>query len=638
MEPGELLAQGMEFARKGDRKRARERIAKAVKADPSLKQGWWALAHLLDDKDQQLHCLMQVLKLDPADEQAHARLEQLTGASQPSATQPPSDSQAPSRLPRSVHSPQQQPTSPEPSRGRNPFIVAGIGVVGVILIGVFLTLLLTGTILPGILGVVYIEEAIRPVPMLPLEWTPAPEIMVLVPTGSPTATVTEVRPQNSPTITKTPSPSLTPAPLYTATITPTFNPRLVATMTPSSPESCPDASLLGPLNLTHPQEDWYAPAEEILQYLNAGGSLDEVKRALNEINNFHTELQVVDLTNDGVSEIVLHSFAVYVFRCSQGEYHEMLQIQPEILDMYGGSMTVLARDLNHNGVQDLLLTSRYEGMNDYSLNVLVYEWDGETFASLIPEEVHHPYYSFGYIVFEKGLLISTYNGSMELQDVDHNGTIEIILKGGRTGGYISMLSAPQRSEIQTWMWNGEEFNFYDVAFSMPSLKIHVVQEGDVASRLFKYEQALELYWRAIEDPMLEAWNVERNMWSPLGIGPGTPQPTYPPPDQDQAKRVEAYARFRIVVTNLLLERTTEAATQYQLIQELHHAGDPGHHFALLATAFYDAYQDTGSIGMGCEAARSFTEQNQAEILGSLGWAVYGEATSGHDVEDICPFQ
>ena len=56
----------MEFARKGDLKRARELIAKAVKADPSMKQGWWALANLLDDKDRQLHCLKQVLKLDPA--------------------------------------------------------------------------------------------------------------------------------------------------------------------------------------------------------------------------------------------------------------------------------------------------------------------------------------------------------------------------------------------------------------------------------------------------------------------------------------------------------------------------------------------------------------------------------------------
>ncbi len=465
MEPREQLAQGMEFARKGDRKRARDLIAKAVKSDPSLKQGWWALSHLLDEQDQQLDCLKQVLKLDPSNEQALLKLEELQGASQSGIHQP----QAP---PASLN---QEPPSPRVSRGRNRYATIAVAVVGVILVGALLTWLVAGGALQGLFGGGEDELANLPVPSLPLEWTPTLDLAILVPTFTPTPTATQAAIPLSLTQTKTVAPALMTTSGDTPTVTPTFNPRLVATMTPSSPETCPDSSLLGPLNLTHPQEDWYAPAEEILQYLNAGGSLDEVKRALNEIDNFHTELQAVDLTNDGVSEIVLHSFAVYVFRCSQGEYHEMLQIQPEILDMYGGNLTVLTRDLNHNGVQDLLLTSRYEGLNDYSLNVMVYEWDGETFSSLIPEEVHHPYYAFGYIVFEKGFFISTYNGSMELQDVDHNGTIEIILKGGRTGGYISMLSAPQRSEIQTWMWNGEEFNFYDVAFSMPSLKIHVVQ-------------------------------------------------------------------------------------------------------------------------------------------------------------------
>ncbi|MBE9534299.1 MAG: hypothetical protein IMF03_04800, partial [Proteobacteria bacterium] len=124
MEPGELLAQGMEFARKGDQKQARELIAKAVKVDPSLKQGWWALAHLLDDQDRRIYCVKQVLKLDPADEQALEKLAELQGAPLPGEpaphVPPPADSQ--------------EPPSPRVSRGRNRYIFIAIVVVGVVLV------------------------------------------------------------------------------------------------------------------------------------------------------------------------------------------------------------------------------------------------------------------------------------------------------------------------------------------------------------------------------------------------------------------------------------------------------------------------------------------------------------------------
>ena len=303
MEPGELLAQGIEFARAGDQKQARELIAKAVKADPSLKQGWWALAHLLDDKDRQLHCLKQMLKLDPANKEARAKLEELQGAPQPGEPAPHTPS--PSDI--------QEPPSPRISRGRNRYVYIAVAVVSVILVGVLLTWLVASGALQGLFGGGQDELANLPVPSLPVAWTPTLDLAILVPTFTPTPTATQTAIPLSLTQTKTVAPALMTTSGDTPTVTPTFNPRLVATMTPSSPETCPDASLLGPLNLTHPQEDWYAPAEEILQYLNAGGSLDEVKRALNEIDNFHTELQAVDLTNDGVSEIVLHTFAFYVF-------------------------------------------------------------------------------------------------------------------------------------------------------------------------------------------------------------------------------------------------------------------------------------------------------------------------------------
>ena len=425
MEPRELLDQGMEFARAGDRKQARELIAKAVKADPSLKQGWWALSHLLDDQDRQIDCLKQVLKLDPSNEQARAKLVQLTGAPQASEPQPRT----------SPPSLSQEPPSPRVSRGRNRYVYIAIAVVGVVLVGALLTWLVASGALQGLFDGGQDELADLPVPALPAAWTPTPEIMVLVPTGSPTATATKVRPTVSPTITKTLPPSQTPRPLHTATITPTFNPRSVATMTPASPEVCPVLVSAGSLQLTEPDDDLYASADEVLAYLNAGGSVEEVRRALDDLS-FNTELLTVDLTNDGVSEIVMYSFAVYVFRCQDGQYSEMLRIQPEIRDTYGMSMKLLADDLTRSGVTNLIVTTDDEGMGNfnYTLNVLVFEWKGEEFANLAPEEVHHPFTQLGRVMYVGGYHIPMFRGEMELRDVDWNGTIEVILTGA---GYPS---------------------------------------------------------------------------------------------------------------------------------------------------------------------------------------------------------
>jgi tetratricopeptide (TPR) repeat protein len=630
MEPGELLAQGMEFARKGDQKQARELIAKAVKADPFLKQGWWALAHLLDDKDRQLHCLKQVLKLDPPNEEARAKLAELQGAHLPGEpaphVPPPSDSQ--------------EPPSPRVSRGRNRYIFIAVAVVVVILMGALLTWLVASGALQGLFGGGQGELANLPAPTLPAAWTPTPEIMVLVPTGSPTATVTEVRPQNSPTITKTLPPSNTPRPLHTATITPTFNPRPVATMTPASPEVCPALASAGSLQLTEPDDDLYASAEEVLAYLNAGGSVEEVRRTLDDLS-FNTEMLTVDLTNDGVSEIVIYSFAVYVFRCHEGQYEEMLRIQPEIRDTYGMSMKILTQDLIKSGVQNLIITTDDEGMGNYNyaLNVLVFEWNGEEFTNLAPEEVHHPFAQLGQVMYVGGYHIPMFRGEMELRDIDRNGTVEIILTGAGTGSQrVSFWTDSYRQEIHTWMWNGEDFVLYDVSLSPAIIKLHAVQDGDFAALQSNYSDALNSYWRAINDTSLQAWNADILVWTHQDSYPGNPNP-FPPPDPEQAKRVEAYARFRIIVTNYLLGRVEQAEAQYQIIQNIHPAGDPGLPYAQMATAFYDAYQDfAGSIRIGCNAAQAYAIHNESKILVPLGWSVYGEVNIAYDAEDICPFQ
>jgi tetratricopeptide (TPR) repeat protein len=645
MEPKDQIAFGMDLARQGYRQRARELIAKAVKADPTLKQGWWALAHLLEDKQQRIDCVRQVLRIDPENKQAQAKLQELMGVTPPAKVQeqvpPPAEVQPASERPPPApvqEAPFEEPFQyeappPKTTRGRRRTLYIA---VAVILLGALLIWLVASGTLQGLFGGSRDEMANLPAAPVQAVWTPTMEIAILVPTFSPTPSATQLEGIAAPTSLTSHTPTRTPTPRFSPTVTPTFDPRSVPTATRATPETCPAPASVRSLKLTEPSDDFFAAADEILAYMNAGGSLAEVRRALEELQG-PPELLLVDLTNDGVEELILHSITVHVFGCRGGKYEEWLRVVSQTSDPYSANIQKTIEDFNHNGIQDILVTSNNWGMQNYSIEVFVYEWDGEAFTSLIPEEVHHPYFSFGNIMLYPGMSISMYNGDLEIEDVDANGTTEIILKGGTVGGYVAQFSAPQTSEIHTWMWNGEEFNFYDVAFSTPTLKIHAVQAGDVASRLLDFEEALDLYWQANNDPALEAWNVDRNEWMPTWTDPGTPTPTYPPPDPDQGARVEAYARFRIVVTNLLLGRFDEADAQYQNLLDLHPPGNPGNPFAQMASAFWEIYQATAHVADGCAAAREFADQNQGEILGALGWAVYGEASKDYDAEDICPF-
>lgn len=161
MEPKDQIAFGMDLAKQGDIPRARELIAKAVKADPTLKQGWWALAHLLEDEQQRIECVRQVLKLDPENKQAKAKLQELMGVTPPiearvqappiEEVQPPPEQLPPTPV---EETPSEEPFLRKPattqkSRRRRLMTIAVV-VLAMILLGTLLIWLFTSGPLQGV--------------------------------------------------------------------------------------------------------------------------------------------------------------------------------------------------------------------------------------------------------------------------------------------------------------------------------------------------------------------------------------------------------------------------------------------------------------------------------------------------------
>ncbi len=88
-----LVRAGGEALRGGERTRARQLLAQAVRADPSSQQAWLLLAGAVTDSEQRRSCLERVLRLNPD----HAIARKVLGAL-PAATPETPAPQTPARL------------------------------------------------------------------------------------------------------------------------------------------------------------------------------------------------------------------------------------------------------------------------------------------------------------------------------------------------------------------------------------------------------------------------------------------------------------------------------------------------------------------------------------------------------------
>jgi hypothetical protein len=176
----------------------------------------------------------------------------------------------------------------------------------------------------------------------------------------------------------------------------------------------------------------------------------------------------------------------------------------------------------------------------------------------------------------------------------------------------------------------------------PEFRIQAIQDGDDLIRLDEYDLALARYQDAIFNADLQAWSPDR--WWPDGWYQGAidsftgdEEPgRMPTPDPDERPRLEAYARYRVVLLHAVRADTYSAQIAYEEFLERVTPG-PGLAFADLATAFWEAYSVDHQVTAGCSAAVEFARTHAAEILAPLGAGYYGWANRNCEPDDVCPF-
>jgi len=115
-----------------------------------------------------------------------------------------------------------------------------------------------------------------------------------------------------------------------------------------------------------------------------------------------------------------------------------------------------------------------------------------------------------------------------------------------------------------------------------------------------------------------------------------PNPS-PSPDDPEYPRLAAYAYHRIMLLHLVRGYDLDASATYHTLQQKFPAGNPGHPYVEMATAFWDAYQSTHNMTNACGAAIEYAAVHP-EILVPLGSDYHGSQSHTYKPEDVCPFR
>ncbi len=467
---------------------------------------------------------------------------------------------------------------------------------------------LTATVTSG-------SHAFLPSPRNPTStWTVTGDRISATPTG------TREDQGFSSTETPYPSPTITPWPTYIPTPTRGLPP----TITLSPKEECPPPTH-AKVEITFDRDVGYG--QQILKYYRANGDRGDLQQQLEnaggEVPNI-VEFTEVDVTGDQVKETIItlkqasvmgwsgtFDMDIYVIGCRDGQYRlfgnsDMFLIGGE--EQYSRIEDI--QDLNGNGLLEIILVSgnTFSQQADVFFTYRVVEWGGTRFRTLLNEE-----------------LVSNTGFPLEFQDVDGNGTMELLFSEpfnihcGIMPGW-----GPQRDAKNIFMWNGAQYQYIWRDPGTPKFRFQAAFDGDYFTLRELYDRAEKRYRKAIDDSSLKPFTYKnyRACYNPQDF------------DSDESEKILVYARFRLLELDVFLGKMDDAKSMWQHLTSLYEASAPGYNFVSLAKVFWEAYQARADIGEACIAVQLYAEKNEPPDFGLMN---YGEFNPGPTPETICPF-
>jgi hypothetical protein len=444
--------------------------------------------------------------------------------------------------------------------------------------------------------------------------------VTLTPSIPPTSTQTAL-PSATPTASITPLPTI-------PTFTPTFDVSTILTVTPAPQAECPkeDPSVIAKF-ATPDSNGFYEMygSTDMLDYLNSGGTLAQLEK----IQLGASWEKFIDLTGDGLNEVIFKGLAIYsILGCTDGQYQDLF-------DFAGDSGANLAEiiDLNKNGIPEIIL---YNVIHYGYAYVSIFEWDGTEFRSLIDLGTG----------ISSGIVIDEVSATVphKITDTIGDGLNEIVIVydvNQLCGGFGDFCDGtPARAQTTVLQWNGRNYVLQQGYYTPAEYRFQAIQDGDAASLQKKYDQALSFYQEAIFSDKLKSYspeiqdNLRAQFYNQYGT---TPTPTPHPIAVDEYPKLASYAYYRILLLHLVQNHESDARTVYNSLQQKFRNDQYGHPYAEMATAFWEAYQSAHKMYDGCAAAIQYAVEHP-EILTPLGSDYHGSQAKIYKPEDVCPFR
>ncbi len=392
----------------------------------------------------------------------------------------------------------------------------------------------------------------------------------------------------------------------------------------------------------------YGP--QILEYVRAKGNASGLSSILNQ---FKVRLPrgdqldlaasfASDVTGDTTNEIFvmlvqaetgevsmygeypISSMSVFIVGCVDNQYQLLYQnklanvINVPEFPQYPPRIIRL-EDLNADGIREIVFISLYfvGKYLDNNLQVQILEWNGNSFRPvLLPGEL--------------GVAVTT-NADPEFRDLDGNGTIEILLPH-RTSRH-KCNEGPWRVTKTIYMWDGEFYRYMWIDPGSPSYRFEAAFDGDYFTAVGLYDKAEASYRRAIHDKNLLAFDYAE--WSKK-VYDGYCWNDFS--DPDEAYKIVAYARLRLLELYAFLGRQDDAKAVWEYIRTHFTEKTAGYEYAALAKTFWESYSTDTDIGTACAAV---LEQYQANRDIDV-WMIllYGSENQSFYMayqKPICPF-
>jgi len=257
-------------------------------------------------------------------------------------------------------------------------------------------------------------------------------------------------------------------------------------------------------------------------------------------------------------------------------------------DVYGLTIRLFqVGDVNLDGQADVVYTLSSCGAHTCYETLEILGWDGTAFVSLMGSPLEMPYPTY-----------TVTPGRIEAQ----------------SGGIGSVGAEPQRGYSEVWELDGGVFTRTEQIWEPPVYRYHALLDGDRALLSADYATARAAYERVVGDDTLQEWIAD---------------------SAGERAQLAAFARWRLVLTYLLMGELDSAQLEYDRLQADYPAGAAGHDVAALAETFWTAYLADGHVADGCAQVVAAAEVDT--LVQDFFNSSYGYANPWWELVDLCPF-